>query len=251
MEHEVRRAPSCLRTSPKELVRRVEATQRRVKELEKEVETAAGGPRQPAARTSLRGPRGERGEGPRPARGPGRREGLPGLADQFRDKLRPGWWWSGARRTARAGAGGRDQGHRGPGFSAAEAIREVAGWPAGRGEADLASRGDRRSAAGEAGRVGAPDRRARVSARRRSPAYGDASGQPRGEGPRPASNARPAALRTSSAWPGHRRPVPRTWEGADSGHRSPTHVRADAAPRPAAFPQRGRVRRQLWRPRGP
>ncbi len=41
MEHEVRRAAELLRTSPKELARRVEATQKRVKELEKEVETAS------------------------------------------------------------------------------------------------------------------------------------------------------------------------------------------------------------------
>ncbi|HMK74183.1 MAG TPA: alanine--tRNA ligase, partial [Myxococcaceae bacterium] len=39
LEHEVRRAAELLRTSPKELVKRVEATQKRVKELEREVET--------------------------------------------------------------------------------------------------------------------------------------------------------------------------------------------------------------------
>ena len=41
MEHELRRAAEVLRTSPKELVKRAEATQKRLKELEREVESAA------------------------------------------------------------------------------------------------------------------------------------------------------------------------------------------------------------------
>jgi alanyl-tRNA synthetase len=38
MEHEVRRAAELLKTTPKELARRVESTQKRVKELERKVE---------------------------------------------------------------------------------------------------------------------------------------------------------------------------------------------------------------------
>ena len=41
LEHEMRRAAEVLRTSPKELVKRVEATQKRLKELEREVETVS------------------------------------------------------------------------------------------------------------------------------------------------------------------------------------------------------------------
>ncbi|HZJ53182.1 MAG TPA: alanine--tRNA ligase [Myxococcaceae bacterium] len=145
MEHEVRRASELLRTSPKELVRRVEATQRRVKELEKEVETAAR--RASAASTSdiLSEAREVNGVKVLAQRvDPADAKAYRVLADQFRDKLRSGvvvvWGEKDGKGLVLVGAT-KDIVARG--FSAAEAIREVArvAGGSGGGKADLAQAG--------------------------------------------------------------------------------------------------------------
>jgi alanyl-tRNA synthetase len=145
MEHEVRRAAELLRTSPKELARRVEATQRRVKELEKEVETAA---RRASAATSkdvlseAREVNGVKVLAQRvdPADGKAYRV----LADQLRDKLGSGvvvvWGEKDGKGLILVGAT-KDIVARG--FSAAEALREVAkvAGGSGGGKPDLAQAG--------------------------------------------------------------------------------------------------------------
>jgi alanyl-tRNA synthetase len=91
LEHEVRRAAELLRTSPKELARRVEATQKRVKELEKEVETAARRASAASSKDVLSEAREVNGVKVLAHRvDPADAKAYRALADQFRDKLQSG-----------------------------------------------------------------------------------------------------------------------------------------------------------------
>ena len=210
MEHEVRRAAELLRTSPKELARRVEATQKRVKELEKEVESAARRASTASTRDVLAEAREVNGvkvltQRVDPADGKAYRA----LADQLRDKLGSGvvvvW-------------GEKD----GKGLVLVGATKDIVAR--GFSAADAHPRG------GEGGRwLGGRE-------------AGPGAGRRRGPGA-----ARAPRWRSWSP-----RSAPRTWEVRGSGASLRlAHVRADATPRPAALPQRGRVRRPVRRPRGP
>ena len=91
VEHEIRRAADALKTSPKELFKRIEATQKRVKELERQVEE--GAVRATAASTSdaLANAREVNGIKIVTARvDPADAKVFRGLADQYRDKLQSG-----------------------------------------------------------------------------------------------------------------------------------------------------------------
>ncbi len=145
MEHEVRRASELLRTSPKELVRRVEATQRRVKELEKEVETAVRRASTTSSGDVLAEAREVNGVKVLAQRvDPADAKAYRMLADQIRDKLRSGvvvvWGEKDGKGLVLVGAT-KDIVARG--FSAAEAIREVArvAGGSGGGKPDLAQAG--------------------------------------------------------------------------------------------------------------
>jgi alanyl-tRNA synthetase len=145
MEHEVRRAAELLRTSPKELVKRVEATQRRVKDLEKEVETAALRASSANAKDVLAEAREVNGIRVLAQRvDPADAKAYRGLADQLRDKLRSGvvvvWGEKDGKGLVLVGAT-KDIVARG--FSAAEAVQEVAreAGGSGGGKADLAQAG--------------------------------------------------------------------------------------------------------------
>jgi alanyl-tRNA synthetase len=145
MEHEVRRASEVLKTSPKELVRRVEATQRRVKELEKEVETAARRASAASSKDVLSEAREVNGVKVLAHRvDPADAKAYRVLADQFRDKLKSGvvvvWGEKDGKGMVLVGAT-KDLVARG--FSAAEAIREVAreAGGSGGGKPDLAQAG--------------------------------------------------------------------------------------------------------------
>ncbi|HVP62813.1 MAG TPA: alanine--tRNA ligase [Myxococcaceae bacterium] len=145
MEHEVRRAAELLRSSPRELVKRVEATQKRVKELEKEVESAARRATAASSKDVLSEAREVNGvrvlaQRVDPADGKAYRV----LADQLRDKLGSGvvvvWGEKDGKGLVLVGAT-KDVVARG--FSAADAVREVAktAGGSGGGKADLAQAG--------------------------------------------------------------------------------------------------------------
>jgi len=145
MEHEVRRASEALRTSPKELVRRVEATQRRLRELEKEVETAAKRASAASSKDVLSEAREVNGVKVLAHRvDPADAKAYRALADQFRDKLQSGvvvvWGEKDGKGLVLVGAT-KDIVARG--FSAADAIREVArvAGGSGGGKPDLAQAG--------------------------------------------------------------------------------------------------------------
>jgi len=145
MEHEVRRASEVLKTSPKELVRRVEAAQRRVKELEKELETAARRASAASSMDVLSEAREVNGVKVLAQRvDPADAKAYRGLADQLRDKLRSGvvvvWGEKDGKGLVLVGAT-KDIVARG--FSAADAIREVArvAGGSGGGKPDLAQAG--------------------------------------------------------------------------------------------------------------
>ncbi len=145
MEHEVRRAAELLRTSPKELARRVEATQKRVKELEKEVETASLRASATSGKDVLSEAREVNGVKVLAQRvDPADAKAYRGLADQLRDKLRSGvvvvWGEKDGKGMVLVGAT-KDIVARG--FSAADAVREVAkvAGGSGGGKPDLAQAG--------------------------------------------------------------------------------------------------------------
>ncbi|HUM12279.1 MAG TPA: alanine--tRNA ligase [Myxococcaceae bacterium] len=145
MEHEVRRAAELLRTSPKELARRVEATQRRVKELEKEVESASRRASAASSKDVLSETREVNGVKVLAQRvDPADAKAYRALADQFRDKLQSGvvvvWGEKDGKGLVLVGAT-KDIVARG--FSAADAIRELAkvAGGSGGGKADLAQAG--------------------------------------------------------------------------------------------------------------
>jgi len=145
MEHEMRRASELLRTGPKELARRVEATQKRVKELEKEVETAALRATAVSGKDVLSEAREVNGVKVLAQRvDPADAKTYRGLADQLRDKLRSGvvvvWGEKDGKGLVLVGAT-KDIVARG--FSAADAVREVAkeAGGSGGGRPDLAQAG--------------------------------------------------------------------------------------------------------------
>jgi alanyl-tRNA synthetase len=145
MEHEMRRAAELLRTGPKELARRVEATQKRVKELEKEVETAALRATAVSGKDILAEAREVNGVKVLAQRvDPADAKTYRGLADQLRDKLRSGvvvvWGEKDGKGLVLVGAT-KDIVARG--FSAADAVREVAkeAGGSGGGKPDLAQAG--------------------------------------------------------------------------------------------------------------
>jgi alanyl-tRNA synthetase len=145
MEHEMRRAAELLRTGPKELARRVEATQKRVKELEREVETAALRATAVSGKDVLAEAREVNGVKVLAQRvDPADAKTYRGLADQLRDKLRSGvvivWGEKDGKGLVLVGAT-KDIVARG--FSAADAVREVAkeAGGSGGGKPDLAQAG--------------------------------------------------------------------------------------------------------------
>jgi alanyl-tRNA synthetase len=145
MEHQIKGAAELLRSSPKELVKRIEATQKRIKELERKAEEAA-------VRASS-GSSGEVLEQAREVNGmkiltrqvdPADAKVFRGLADQLRDRLRSGIVAIGGGKDGKAMilvAATPDVVARG--FSAAELIREMAKeiGGSGGGRADMAQAG--------------------------------------------------------------------------------------------------------------
>jgi alanyl-tRNA synthetase len=144
LEHEVRRAAELLRTSPKELVKRVEATQKRVKELEREVETVG---LQASSGTvdvfsQVREVNGIKVLATRVDPADAKR--YRGLADQYRDRLRSGVvvvWGEKDGKGLVLVAATKDLVEKG--LSAGDLVREVARETggAGGGRADLAQAG--------------------------------------------------------------------------------------------------------------
>jgi alanyl-tRNA synthetase len=145
MEHEMRRASEALRTSPKELARRVEATQRRVKELEKEVQTATARASATASRDVLAEAREVNGFRVLAQRvDPADAKAYRVLADQLRDRMKSGvvvvWGEKDGKGLVLVGA---TKDVVAKGFSAAEAVQQVSreAGGSGGGKADLAQAG--------------------------------------------------------------------------------------------------------------
>jgi len=144
MEHEVRRAAEVLRTSPKELVKRVEATQKRLKELEREVETVQLKASSDAgdALAQVREVNGIKVLATRVEPADAKR--YRGLADQYRDRLKSGVvvvWGEKDGKGLVLVAATKDLVAKG--LSAGDLVREVARETggAGGGKADLAQAG--------------------------------------------------------------------------------------------------------------
>jgi alanyl-tRNA synthetase len=144
LEHEMRRAAELLRTTPKELSKRVEATQKRVKELEREVQTVglqastAGGD----VFSQVREVNGIKVLATRVE--PADATRYRGLADQYRDRLKSGVvvvWGEKDGKGLVLVAATKDLVARG--LSAGDLVREVARETGGRGggKADLAQAG--------------------------------------------------------------------------------------------------------------
>jgi alanyl-tRNA synthetase len=144
MEHELRRAAEVLRTSPKELVKRAEATQKRLKELEREVETAAlqASSASADAFSQVREVNGIKVLATRVEPADAKR--YRGLADQYRDRLKSGVvvvWGEKDGKGLVLVAATKDLVAKG--LSAGDLVREVARETggAGGGKADLAQAG--------------------------------------------------------------------------------------------------------------
>jgi alanyl-tRNA synthetase len=144
LEHEMRRAAEVLRTSPKELVKRVEANQKRLKELEREVETvslqASSGSAD--AFSQVREVNGIKVLATRVEPADAKR--YRGLADQYRDRLKSGVvvvWGEKDGKGLVLVAATKDLVAKG--LSAGDLVREVARETggAGGGKADLAQAG--------------------------------------------------------------------------------------------------------------
>jgi alanyl-tRNA synthetase len=144
MEHEVRRAAEVLRTSPKELVKRAEATQRRLKELEREVEKV-GLQASSSSTDALSLVREVNGIKVLATRvDPADAKRYRGLADQYRDRLKSGVvvvWGEKDGKGLVLVAATKDLVAKG--LSAGDMVREVARETggAGGGKADLAQAG--------------------------------------------------------------------------------------------------------------
>jgi alanyl-tRNA synthetase len=144
MEHELRRAADVLRTSPKELVKRAEATQKRLKELEREVETVAlqASSVSGDAFSQVREVNGIKVLATRVEPADAKR--YRGLADQYRDRLKSGVvvvWGEKDGKGLVLVAATKDLVAKG--LSAGDMVREVARETggAGGGKADLAQAG--------------------------------------------------------------------------------------------------------------
>jgi alanyl-tRNA synthetase len=144
MEHELRRAAEVLRTSPKELVKRAEATQKRLKELEREVETVAlrASSSSTDALSQVREVNGIKVLATRVDPADAKR--YRGLADQYRDRLKSGVvvvWGEKDGKGLVVVAATKDLVAKG--LSAGDLVREVARETggAGGGKADLAQAG--------------------------------------------------------------------------------------------------------------
>jgi alanyl-tRNA synthetase len=144
MEHEVRRAAEVLRTSPKELVKRAEATQKRLKELEREVEKV-GLQTSSSSTDALSQVREVNGIKVLATRvDPADAKRYRGLADQYRDRLKSGVvvvWGEKDGKGLVLVAATKDLVAKG--LSAGDMVREVARETggAGGGKADLAQAG--------------------------------------------------------------------------------------------------------------
>jgi len=144
LEHEMRKAADVLRTSPKELVKRVEATQKRLKELEREVETVAlkASSGSVDALSLVREVNGIKVLATRVDPADAKR--YRGLADQYRDRLKSGVvvvWGEKDGKGLVLVAATKDLVAKG--LSAGDLVREVARETggAGGGKADLAQAG--------------------------------------------------------------------------------------------------------------
>jgi alanyl-tRNA synthetase len=144
LEHELRRAAEVLRTSPRELVKRVEATQRRVKELEREVEAVAlqASSGSGDVFSQVREVNGIKVLATRVEPADAKR--YRGLADQYRDRLKSGVvvvWGEKDGKGMVLVAATKDLVAKG--LSAGDLVREVARETggAGGGKADLAQAG--------------------------------------------------------------------------------------------------------------
>jgi alanyl-tRNA synthetase len=144
MEHELRHAAEVLRTSPKELVKRAEATQKRLKELEREVETVAlqASSTSTDALSQVREVNGIKVLATRVEPADAKR--YRGLADQYRDRLKSGVvvvWGEKDGKGLVLVAATKDLVAKG--LSAGDLVREVARETggAGGGKADLAQAG--------------------------------------------------------------------------------------------------------------
>jgi alanyl-tRNA synthetase len=144
LEHEMRRAAEVLRTSPKELVKRVEATQKRLKELERRAETVelTTGPGAGDVLSQVREVNGIKVLATRVEPADAKR--YRGLADQYRDRLKSGVvvvWGQKDGKGLVLVAATKDLVAKG--LSAGDLVREVARETggAGGGKADLAQAG--------------------------------------------------------------------------------------------------------------
>ncbi|MBN1208095.1 MAG: alanine--tRNA ligase [Myxococcaceae bacterium] len=144
-ERELRKAADLLKTSPKELVKRVEATQKRVKELEKKVEEVAVKAQSASSKDLLEQAREVNGMKVLATRiDPADDKVYRGLADQLRDRIRSGVIAIGGEKDGKAlilVAATKDVVARG--ISAGDLVREMAKEVGGKGggKADMAQAG--------------------------------------------------------------------------------------------------------------
>jgi alanyl-tRNA synthetase len=144
-ERELRRAAELLKTSPKELVKRVEATQKRVKELEKKVEEVAVKAQTASSKDLLDQAREVNGMKVLATRvDPADDKVFRGLADQLRDRIRSGVIAIGGEKEGKAlilVAATKDVVARG--ISAGDLVREMAKEVGGKGggKPDMAQAG--------------------------------------------------------------------------------------------------------------
>jgi alanyl-tRNA synthetase len=144
-ERELRKAADLLKTSPKELVKRVEATQKRVKELEKKIEEVAVKAQTASSKDLLDQAREVNGVKVLATRvDPADDKVFRGLADQLRDRIRSGVIAIGGEKDGKAlilVAATKDLVEKG--FSAGDLVREMAKEVGGKGggKADMAQAG--------------------------------------------------------------------------------------------------------------
>jgi alanyl-tRNA synthetase len=144
-EREMRKAAELLKTSPKELVKRVEATQKRVKELEKKVEEVAVKAQTASSKDLLDQAREVNGMKVLATRvDPADDKVYRGLADQLRDRIRSGVIAIGGEKDGKAlilVAATKDVVAKG--ISAGDLVREMAKEVGGKGggKADMAQAG--------------------------------------------------------------------------------------------------------------
>ncbi len=153
-ERELRKAADLLKTSPKELVKRVEATQKRVKELEKKVEEVAVKAQTASSKDLLEQAREVNGVKVLATRvDPADDKVFRGMADQLRDRIQSGIIAIGGEKDGKAlilVAATKDVVARG--ISAGDLVREMAKEVGGKGggKADMAQAGGPDGAAASA-----------------------------------------------------------------------------------------------------